>query len=90
MALHGLRGTVISRLFEAGHGDAAMALRSGHRDHRSFASYKTLRGRLRAIQREDILGVSSDKSSSSNAFDSAKQVAEKLHPHKQIAHQEVL
>lgn len=36
MVLHGLCKTVISRLFEAGCGDASIALCSGHFDHRSF------------------------------------------------------
>lgn len=49
-APHGLRGTVISQLFEGGHEDAAVALGNGHCDHRSFAEYYNLRGRLGAKQ----------------------------------------
>lgn len=49
--------TAIYRLFEAGNEDASAALRSGHRDHRSFATYQNLRGRLGMKQQEDILGI---------------------------------
>lgn len=58
MTLYGLHGTVITRLVEAGHADASDALRSGHRDHHSFASYRNLRGRLGETQQIDILGAS--------------------------------
>lgn len=36
LAMHGLHRSVISELFEAGHGGAAAALRSGHRDESFF------------------------------------------------------
>lgn len=76
MALHGLRGTVISQLIEAGHGDAAVALCSGHRDRRHFASYHNLRGGLGAKQQEDILRGTSDKEFSSTDNNSTDKVEE--------------
>lgn len=40
MMRHGFRGTVVSRIFEAGYSDASVDLRSGQRAHRSFAAYQ--------------------------------------------------
>lgn len=82
LVLHGLRGIVITRLFEAGHSDASVALKSGHRDHRSFAAYQNLRGAIGAQQQEDILGaavcISSDQSaralSSGSGFSGSKLI----------------
>ena len=58
MTIHGLRGTVITRLFESGHADASISLRSLHRDFRSFKAYHNLRGVLGRRQQDDILGPS--------------------------------
>ena len=41
---HGLRATMISLLISAGNSDAAVDLRTGHRDHNSLQSYHYLRG----------------------------------------------
>lgn len=90
MALHGLRETAISRLLEAEHGDAVVALRSGHRGHWSFSAYQNLKCRLGVIEQEDILVVSSVKGSSSNAVDSAKLAGDKFYLYKQIIHQAAL
>lgn len=76
MALHCLVKTAISRLFKAGHGNPAVALRSRHRDYRFFASYQNLRGSLGAKQQQNILNASSDRSSYSNDNVSSEQVAD--------------
>ena len=44
MTTHGLRATMISMLISAGYSDAAVVLRSGHRDSTSLQSYHNLRG----------------------------------------------
>lgn len=44
MTAHGLRAPMISMLISAGYSDAAVALRSGHRDNTSLQSYQNLRG----------------------------------------------
>ena len=55
MTLHGLRGTVITQLFESGHAESSVALRSGHRGMEAMKAYQYLRGRLGMKQQEDIL-----------------------------------
>lgn len=54
--LPGLRGTVITRLFETRFADATVALRSGHQDFLSFKSYHNLREELGRQQQAAILG----------------------------------
>ena len=41
---HGLRDTLATLLFENGHSDSSVALRTGNRDPRSLKSYQHLRG----------------------------------------------
>ena len=41
---HGLRATTISLLISSGHSDAAVVLRSGHRDNNNLQSYHNLIG----------------------------------------------
>lgn len=53
--LHRLRGTVITRLFEAVNVHSSVALRSGHRYHRSFAGYQNLQRSLGRTKRFGIL-----------------------------------
>lgn len=55
MTTHCTRTTVHFRLFEEGHADASVALRSGHCDHRSFVAAQELRGRLGVHQQGYIL-----------------------------------
>lgn len=50
-----------------------MALRSGHRDNRSFAAYQNLRRRLGVNQKQEILKGSFDKGYSFSASDAAKR-----------------
>lgn len=45
MTTHGLRAKMISMLISAGYSDAAVCLRTGHRDATSLQSYHNLRGR---------------------------------------------
>lgn len=55
MVVHGLRGTVIARLFETGFAVPSVALRSEHRDFCSFKSYQNLRGELGRQQQAAIV-----------------------------------
>lgn len=60
MTAHGLRGTVVSLLFENGSGDASVALRTGHLDLRSLQSCHNLQGRL-GQQEDGIFGNETKK-----------------------------
>lgn len=53
MTTHGLRSTMISMLISSGYSDAAVCLRSGHRDPSSLLNYHNLRGQ----QGEEQLGA---------------------------------
>lgn len=55
MTTHGLRGTLATILFEAGHSDSSVSLRTGHRDPTSLKSYQHLRGGLGLRQQRDLL-----------------------------------
>lgn len=52
---HGLRGTLATLLFQAGHADSSVSLRTGHRDPRSLKSYQNLRGVEGLRQQQDLL-----------------------------------
>lgn len=54
---HGLRGTLATILFGAGHADSSVALRTGHRDPTSLKSYQHLRGQEGLQQQRDLLNV---------------------------------
>lgn len=62
MGLHGIRGTVITSLFEAGNSESSVALRSGHRDKRSFEAYHNLHRRVGEEQKSVITDPSCDSS----------------------------
>lgn len=51
---HGLRGSLASILFGAGHSDSSVVMRTGHRDPRSLKSYQNLRGIEGIKQQRDI------------------------------------
>jgi len=61
---HGLRGTLATLLFENGHSDSSVALRTGHRDPRSLKSYQNLRGIEGMQQQRDVLGCVGNQLSS--------------------------
>lgn len=54
MSTHGLRGTAATLLFESGHADSSVALRTGLRDPRSLKSYQNLRSRNGRRQQNEI------------------------------------
>ena len=56
MTFHGLRETVISSLFSAGHAPPEVAHRSGHRCHKSMEPYMNIRGEIGKKQQLAILG----------------------------------
>lgn len=53
---HSLRGTLASILFEAGHSNSSVAMRTGHRQMQSLKSYQNLRGGDGLRQQRDLLG----------------------------------
>lgn len=55
---HGLRGTLATILFENGHSDSSVAMRTGHRDPKSLKSYQHLRGST-GLQQQRALAPSS-------------------------------
>ena len=57
---HGLRATTISLLISSGHSDAAVVLRSGHRDNNSLQSYHNLLGHSGEQQLAAVFGGTSD------------------------------
>ena len=59
---HGLRGTLATLLFENGHSDSSVGLRTGHRDPRLLKSYQHVRGGEGIKQQRDILGSTEEKS----------------------------
>lgn len=61
MTTHGLRATMISLLISAGYSDAAVVLRTGHRDNSSLQSYHNLRGQNGADQLAAVFGGADDK-----------------------------
>lgn len=67
VVLHGLRGTVVTRLFETGFFDASIALRSEHRAFRSFKWYHNLRRALRRQQQAAVLGSFSGETTNVSA-----------------------
>lgn len=67
---------VIFRVFEAGHGDAAVAMHSGYRNYGSFAGYQNLRGLLEVRRQQDTLTASFDERVSLNNGNSSEHVGE--------------
>ena len=61
MAAHGSRATMISMLISAGYSDAAVVLRTGHRDTTSLQSYQNLRGRHGREQLEAVFGMNQNR-----------------------------
>lgn len=61
MTLHGLRGSVVTLLFEDGQNDVNVAMRTGHRDLSSLKNYHNLRGALGMQQQAAIFGDSNAK-----------------------------
>jgi len=61
---HSLRATMIQFLLDAGHSEAAIAKRTGHRDINSIKSYNHLRGAEGIMQQESIFQHALGSSSS--------------------------
>lgn len=55
---HGLRGSLVTSLFEEGHADSSVTQRTGHRRVESLRRYHHLRGSTGREQQQDILGGS--------------------------------
>lgn len=54
---HGLRRTLATLLFQNGHSDSSVALRTGHRDPKSLKSYQNLQGTESLRQQRDLFGM---------------------------------
>lgn len=54
---HGLSGTLETILFEAGHEESSVALRTGNQDLKSLKSYQNLRGCLGKRQQRDLIDI---------------------------------
>lgn len=54
--MHGFHGALATILYENGHSDSSVALRTGHRDPKSLEYYQHLRGGNGLQQQRDFLG----------------------------------
>lgn len=82
MVLHGLRGTVIARLFGTGFAVPSVALKSEHRDFCSYESYQNLRGDLGRQQQAAIVrnfsGETTNLWATRGTFNTLKDNAEEV------------
>ena len=73
---HGLRATMISLLISSGHSDAAVVLRTGHRDNSSLQSYHNLIGSNGEQQLRAAFGGDTTPECASRKMDEEKHVDE--------------
>ena len=81
---HVLRATMLSLLITCGHSDAAVVLRSGHRNNNSLQSYQNLMGRNGEAQLAAVFGgaheVSKQNPAEISAHNMKRAIAANLEP----------